>query len=88
MATHALFAAPGFEGPKDDVALVVCAGERFSVGGASDGCDVTGVAGEEAETVAAGDVPHADGAVAGAGEDVEVVGVEGYAVDVVVVANI
>ena len=46
------------------------------------------MAGEEAQTVAAGDVPHADCAVAGTGEDVQVVWVEGDTVDVVVVADV
>lgn len=88
MATHALASTACFEGPEDDVAGVICGGERLSVGGARYSCDVAGVSGKEAQTITAGDMPHADCAVARACEDIEVIRVESDAVDVVVVANI
>lgn len=88
VAAHAFFAAPGFERPEYNVAGVVCAGEGFAVGRACEGCHVARVASEEAQAVAAADVPHSHGAVAGAGEDVQIIWVEGDAVDVVVVADV
>lgn len=88
MTTHALAPAACFEGPKDDVAGVICRGERLSVGRARYSCDVAGVSGKEAQTVTAGDVPHTDCAVARACEDIEVIRVESNAVDVVVMADI
>lgn len=88
MTTHAFTSAACFEGPEDDVTSVICGGERLSVGGAGYGCDVAGVAGKETQTVTTGDVPHADGAVARACEDIEVIRVESDAVDVVVMADV
>ena len=43
---------------------------------------------EETETVSSRDMPHAHCAVAGASEDVQVVGVESNAVHVVVVPDV
>lgn len=46
------------------------------------------MAGEEAQAVSSRDVPHAYSAITGAGEDVQVVGVESDTVNVVIVADV
>lgn len=44
--------------------------------------------GEESQAVSTRDVPHPHRSVAGASENVEVVGVEGHAIDVIIMANV
>ena len=88
MTAHALLPATGLEIPEDDIASFVCASQGPAIGRARNGCDVAGMTSEEPQTVATRYMPHADSPVAGTGEDVEIIGVKGDAVNVIIVTNI